>query len=252
MENIFYIVKTTDDLYKIPDLKIYFTNYGWTVVSFDKKYSDLFVSSKFKYFELSYDDILGFKAFGDMRSEIKVMADDEIEQPYIPLGTESIRVKIPVTEHRYNCILNSMKLFATILLEEEFDDRFNKLKLNFSELEKQTWEQQLQEVKNYENKLETPLLNSISKAKNITTDELVNLIVQKKLEYDQKSSELFVKLIELKTTFKDVNEIENMNLLYAKYFNIQLSFTQEYKESHPEIFNENGGFIVPLGVGYNF
>jgi hypothetical protein len=252
MENLFYLVKTTDDLYKVPELRIFFVNYGWTVVGFDKKYYDLFISLGLKYFELTKDDILGYKSFGDMRSEIKVLTSDEVEQDYIPGGIEANRIKIPVTDHRYNCILNSMKNFAVFLLEEEFDNRFKKLHLDFSDLEKQTWDKQLEEVKLYQEGKETPLLNSLAKAKNISREEYVILIEEKKTEYDSKVSNLFVKLQSLKTTFKDINTIEDINLLYAKYFSIQLAFTDEFKQLHPDIFNEKGNFIEPLGIGYNF
>jgi hypothetical protein len=252
MENLFYIVKTTDDLYKIPELKIYFVNYGWTVVGFDKKYYDLFISLDLKYFELTKDDVLGYKSFGDTRAEIKVLASDELEQEYIPGGVEANRVKILVTETRYNFILNSMTSFATILLEEEFDKRLKKLHLDFSDLEKQTWDKQLEEVKLFHEGKATPLIESLSKAKNISVEDYVKLIEEKKAEYDFKVSELFVNLQTLKTTFKDVNTIEDMNLLYAKYFSIQLAFTNEFKQSRPDIFNDKGNFIEPLGIGYNF
>jgi hypothetical protein len=252
MENLFYLVKTSDDLYKIPDIKIYFVNYGWTVIGFDKKYYDMFVSFGLKYFELTKDNVLGYKSFGDMRAEIKVLVDDELEQEYIPGGIEANRVKIPVTEHRYNCILNSMKSFAITILEEEFDKRFKKLHLDFSDLEKQTWDKQLEEVELYHKGKETSLLNSLAKTKNISVEDYVKLIEDKKAKYDSKVSELFVSLQSLKTTFKDVNAIEDMNLLYAKYFSIQLAFTDEFKKSRPDIFNEKGSFIIPLGIGYNF
>lgn len=252
METLFYLVKTSDTLYSIPEIKIYFTNYGWSVVGFDKKYYDLFISSGLKYFELTKDDMLGYKSFGDMRSEIKVLVDDELEEEYIPGGSESNRVKIPVTEHRYNCILNSMKNFAVTLFEEEFDNRYKKLHLDFSDLETQTWERQLKEVELFDLDEETPLINSLAEAKNITTEEYVNLIKKRKTEYDDKINNLFVSLQSLKTIFKTCSTIEELNLLYAKYFSMHLPFTDEFKQAHSEIFNEKGNFIEPIGVGYKF
>jgi hypothetical protein len=252
MENLFYLVKTSDYFYKIPDVKIYFVNYGWTVIGFDKKYYDLFVSFGLKYFELTKDDVLGYKSFGDMRAEIKVLTDDELEQEYIPGGIEANQIKIPVTEHRYNCILNSMKNFAITLFEEEFDKRFKKLQLDFSELEKQTWEKQLEEVKLFYDGKPTPLIESLAEAKGISVEEYVLSIEETKEKYDNKTNTLFVELQSLKTTFKNVDIIEDMNLLYAKYFSIQLAFTNEFKQSRPDIFNDKGNFIEPLNIGYNF
>ena len=139
MEKLYFLVKEKDTV-GIPTTRSFFSFSGWNVISIDKTFYSMFLGLDYKFIELSREDILGYKLFGECRAITKVANGDEEED--IPYNNDEEKIKIKVSETRMNLILRSMKQFAVILLEEEFDKRLEKLNLSFSELEKSTWQQQ--------------------------------------------------------------------------------------------------------------
>jgi hypothetical protein len=253
MNKLYFLIKTTDYIYKIPSIQIFFGIYGWSAVSIDETDYELILKFDIKYYELTKSDIMGFKYFGSGKSTVSVSIFDENEDiNFDDYEISKNKVKIPVTQERYDSIVKSMKLFAKVLLEEEFDRRFNKFRYNSSFLESQTWEKQVEEVKKYHNNEDTPLLNSIVETKKISINELVSLIENKISEYELAIQDLYVQLIRLKTEFNNCAIIEDLNVLYAKYFGQFFYISEEYKKSNPEIFDENGQFKFKVPTSYNF
>lgn len=253
MNKIYFLLKTTNDIYKIPSIQIFFGIYGWSAISMDERDYELIPKLGLQYYELTKSDIMGFKNFGNGKSIISVSIFDESENiNFEDYEISKNKVKIPVTQERYNSIMNSMKLFTKVLLEEEFDKRFNKLKYTGSFLEVQTWDTQIKEVEKYYNEEDTPLLNSIAQVKQISVQDLVNLIEIKVEEYQQSVQNLYTRLLELKTEFNNCATIEDINVLYAKYFGQLFYISSEYKESHPEIFDADGRFKFTVPISYNF
>jgi len=253
MNKLYFLIKTTDLIYKISSIQIFFGIYGWSAVSIDESDYQLILKFNLKYYELTKSDIIGFKNFGNAKSTVSVSIFDETEDiNFDDYEEKRNKVKIPVTQGRYNSIMKSMKLFAKVLLEEEFDRRFNKLRYNGSFLESQTWELQLQELQKYHNGEETLLLNSISFTKQITIQELISSIENKKNEYDISVQNLYTQLLTLKTEFSNCVIIEELNVLYAKYFGQFFYISPEYRKSHPDIFDENGEFKFTVPISYNF
>lgn len=248
----YILYKQSKEIGSIRIQRSFFNMNGWEVCSINDIVFPELVSNNIKYFELSRDDILGFKLFGEPRAISKVAIDDEEEQEYIPLSVESERKIIEITEHRYNCILNAMKKFAVILLEEEFDSRLTKLNLNFSELETSTWQFQLDEIKQVEEGKDSEFLNSLALSKNTTVEELIIKIKEAKANYDSQVKNLFVILSSLKTEFYSQTDVQETSLLYYKYFGINCPFLKEFKDKHPEIFNEKGEYINSFISGYYF
>ena len=63
---------------------------------------------------------------------------------------------------------------------------------------------------------------------------------------------MYLKLLELKTEFNNCATIEELNILYAKYFGQTYYISPEYKATRPDIFDENGEYKFHLTVTYNF
>lgn len=253
MNKHYFLLKTTDFIYKIPSIKIFFSSYGWSAVSIDENDYQLIPRFDIQYYEITKSDIMGFKYFGAGKSVVSVSVDDEEEDiNFDDYEQKRNKVKVPVTQERYDQIVKSMKIFAKLLLEDEFDRRFNKLKHNGSFLEVQTWDLQVRELELYQKNEPTPLLNSIASLKGVSVSDLATLIQSKIDEYNQNVQELYLKLLELKTEFDNCAKIEELNVLYAKYFGQVYYISPEYKATRPDIFDENGEYKFPLTITYNF
>lgn len=263
MEERIYLIANDDTLYgTIPDCREYLTLYGWSVVSFPKNHYDFIASKNIKYYEITLDDILAFKLFGDPRPVVKVDTADELEQDeiYLQYGGDiselGERVKLEVSPSRRDNVIKNMKKFAIILLEEEFNKRYLKFKQNTTELESSTWDQQIMEVEKYDSGLtsetDIPLLHTLSTSYGNSLSEMVSLVKQAKQSHDVKSQELYAKFATLKTEFNSCSTIDDINLLYMRYFSLSMPFTKEFKLSRQDLFDERGGHRNRLGVGYQF
>jgi len=254
MNKRYFLLKMSDFVYKLPSLKVFYGAYGWSAISIDEIDYQLIPKFDIKYYELTKSDIMGFKSFGNGKSTVSISVSDDSED--INFDDYDVnkknKIKIPVTQERYDSIMKSMKLFSKVLLEEEFDRRFKKLRYNGSFLEAQTWDTQVQEVERYQNNRSTPLLSAIAESKQISVADLVALIQSKLNQYNQSVQNLYIQLLNLKTEFSNCATIEDMNVLYAKYFGKVSYISPEYKGSHPETFDENGEFKFTLPICYNF
>jgi hypothetical protein len=254
MERIYLLVRTTDNLNKIPSLLVFFSLYGWSAASIESQDYQLIIKFNIKYFEITKSNFIGFKSFGAGKSVVNISVNDPIEEDINFNDYEQNRgkIKIPVTQSRYDSIVSSMKLLAKVLLEEEYDKRFIKLRYTGSELETQTWNIQLQEVEKFNSGQETPLLSAFATAKQISIEELVSTINTKVQEYNSAVQNLMIELLTLKTEFNTAITIEDLNVLYAKYFGQQYYISEEYKESRPDVFDENGQFKFTIPLVHNF
>jgi len=250
---LFFLIKTTDSMYKLPSIKVYFGVYGWSAISIDVSDYQLFPRLGIKYYELDESLMKGFKNFGNSKSTVNISVQDEDEElDFNDYEVKRGKVKINVTQERYNSIMGAMQIFAKVLLEEEFDKRFEKLRYTGSKLEMQTWENQVKEIAKFNNNEETPLLTAIATAKGIEVSDLVATIQTKIAEYEQKVQDLYTQLITLKTEFSNCAIIEEINILYTKYFGQQFYISPEYRAEHPEIFDDNGQYKFTIPVTYNF
>lgn len=243
MKKFYLLVRTSDDLYRFSSIKILLSIHGWSCIIIDEYDYQLIIRLGMNYFEISESDMMGFSNFGNSK---KIKTTSLVDENNIT------KIKVPVTQELYDSTLNSMKIFAKVLLEEEFDKRFNKLRYNGSKLEVETWSQQADEVEKYHSGNETPLLNLISESKQISLQELVNLIEIKIQEYNNCIKNLYIELVSLKTEFNNCATIEDINVLYAKYFGQFFYISPEYKQNDSEIFNENGEFKFKVPISYGF
>ena len=247
------LVRNSDLLHKIPSKRFYFGAYGWSAISIEDSDYQLFSKFCIKYYELDESLMKGFKNFGNSKSTVSISIHDEDEDlDFNDYEIKRDKVKIKVTQERYDSIMGAMKIFAKVLLEEEFDRRFEKLRYTGCKLEMETWNKQVAEIAKYNNGEETPLLTAIATAKGIEVSAFVTSIQTKIAEYEQKVQELYTQLITLKTEFSNCAIIEEISILYTRYFGQQFYISPEYKADHPETFDETGRYTFTVPVTYNF
>lgn len=256
--NLYFISRTDDRVSAILGINIFFTAHGWMVFSIPQPHYNVFKNYSVKFYEIDKSLALGFRNFADARREIKVLtseenlnfeSEDELNTP--PYGTGQ-KVKIPVTESRYNSILNAMKLFSKILLDEEYNKRYKKLLSDSNELEVMTWNTQLKEIEKYNNGEETPLLSKLSEVTGTDISDIISSIQTAKENHDNKVNELFVELQGHKAKFKSCTTIEELNWLYFEYFNMKGVFSWDYINKNPSKFTDQGEIAERAGVGYKF
>ena len=251
MTKMYFLIKRNMGVDGLPSANVFFNYAGWNVISIDSVHYERLVSSSQKVIELSKDDILGYKLFGEPRAYSKVAADDVEEFEY-DNSTESPKVKIEISPERYQLILKVMNQFAILLLEEEFDRRLAKLSLDFSNVETSTWNKQYEEAVKVVDGGTSDLLAALAESKNTTCEDLAEKIISKKSEYDLIVFDNYVTLSKIKTEFKSQTDIQEMNLTLNKYFGITLPYTKEFCDARPEIFDSQGSLLNPKVFGYYF
>ena len=94
----------------------------------------------------------GLRHFADIRTTIKVPADEREEQEkfddlsYSDLWVDASKNVVPVTQKRMNTILRSMKFLAKLMIEDIFNKRFAALDEGASAIEKKVWEYQIDDL----------------------------------------------------------------------------------------------------------
>lgn len=195
--------------------------------------------------------IFGFRSFGDPRSEIKIVKEDidlniEYEENLDSSYYESVfsdKIKIPMSQKRYDCVIKTMQFLSKLILEEEFENRYKKIVTTTSQLEMNTWQYQLNDEQ---------FVANLAIAKRITKEDLIIKINNKKQEYDSNIKSLYLRLQELKEKFYQAKSIEELNVLYEDYFNVPMHGEQA-KLCGRFIEKEDGTvYRKPVGTGFNF
>lgn len=226
----YFIAKNGSNISNLSSYVTYGSILDWVSFSIDEKDYDSLMSFTQKINEVSKDiAVFGMRSFGDIRNEIKVSvadAEENIEFEDIPSLQEyeqnSSKVKIPVTEKRYNAIMSAMKFIAKLIIEDVFDKKFISLDYNVSWLEKKCWEYQLE--------LDEEFISNISESKNISVDQLVNTIQESKRSYDNKVKDLYLSMLNLKQKFYDCKTINELNVLFEDYMGLPMPQRQAVAE----------------------
>lgn len=250
MEKIYYLTNRENGTFGIPSAHIYFNLFNWTVLSLDKSdYGKLVIGAN-KLIELTHDDILGYKLFSEPRLVTKVSGDDVDEFEYY---NGSDKVELEVTEKRESLILKVMRDFANIIIEEEFDRRIEKLDLYSSKTENSTWSIQYESAIKYQTSGEaTSFLSSLAESKGISAEEMANKIVSAKTKYDETICNYYVTISRIKKEMKDAADVNNINLLYNKYFGVACPYSMDFRKSRTDIFDAKGELKNPNHKPFNF
>ncbi len=250
MEKIYYLTNRENGTFGIPSAHIYFNLFDWTVLSLDKSDYGKLVIGADKLIELTHDDILGYKLFSEPRLVTKVSADDVDEFEYY---NGSDKVELEVTEKRQSLIVKVMRDFANIIVEEEFDRRMQKLDLYSSNTETSTWSIQYESAIKYQTSGETTsFLSSLAESKEISVEEMANKIVSAKTKYDETICKYYVTISKIKKEMKNAADVNNINLLYNKYFGVACPYSMDFRKSRTDIFDAKGELKNPNHKPFNF
>lgn len=266
MERLYFLTKDTTVFSLIFDIQIIRSVLDWYCISLSKPQEEIFKSSvKGKYY--SIDPLIGaqgFLTFADIRDDIKVLKqtyDDgsiAIQSEGIAISTaiaagdqvvSAEKIKIPMSAERNRAVMDAMILVAKAVIEEEYDRRFMLLDTS-SHMESLTFELQYEEVKLYKENSQSDisLLKSLSEAKEISVDEMVDKVLNARNSFKQSVTDLFKGMSELKNKFKNATSIRDLNRLYEDYFAIAMPESQAVEEGRIVDFKR----VTPIIPGFKF
>lgn len=266
MERLYFLTKDTSIFPLIYDIQVIRSVLDWYCISMTKPQEETFKSSvKGKYYII--DPIIGaqgFLTFADIRDDIKVLKQT-YDDGSIAIQSEGIaisssiapgdqvvsaeKIKIPMTAERTRAVMDAMILVAKAVIEEEYDRRFMLLDTS-SHMESLTFELQYEEAKAYKENSEAniPLLKSLSEAKEISVDEMVDKVLNARNIFKQSVTDLFKAMSELKGKFKNAGSIRDLNRLYEDYFAIGMPESQAVEEGRVVDFKR----VTPVLPGFKF
>jgi hypothetical protein len=133
--------------------------------------------------------------------------------------------KVPhvITPEEKAQALNLMKMFATEIIEHEFDRRFLAMR-GAGMMEVESWEVQKYEARAFKDDptATTPFLDYLSTSRGKDKTELANKIIQKAADYELKLSRLLVEMQTVIDKFNSAASIWDINILYEDYMGIQM------------------------------
>jgi len=201
--------------------------YGLTVFSIESQWERDLVYLTKSYEEISEDvGRWGVKHFGEVRAEVKVTDEDplsEDEEYALSQGGPKVKIKLP--KERIDAAISFMKIAAKLVIEDQFDRKFLTLKAEESKLEQYLWATQVREANNLEG--DTPILNSIAAAKNISVAEVAESVLAGHTKFNEKVSALYKEMLDLKQKFKEASTIKDLNVLWRDYMGIPLPSSQQ-------------------------
>lgn len=136
------------------------------------------------------------------------------------------KVPTEITPLIIGYILTVMKIFATEIVENEFERRFLTMR-GASLIETESWYLQLAEAKEWltqqgQNGSTTPFLDYLSSNRNIDKTVLSNKILKKAETYQDKLATLLVEMQVILDKFKKCASVWDINILYEDYFGIAM------------------------------
>tara|TARA_B100000614_G_C14503123_1_gene475482 strand:- start:353 stop:1102 length:750 start_codon:yes stop_codon:yes gene_type:complete len=249
MTTKYYIARHCPRITELPTANLIFNQYGVTVFSIDGEWVRDLNKLSGSYEEVSEDiGKWGTKHFGEVRAVVKVTDDDPLSEDdeYALEQLDDGRTKVELPQERYDAAIAFMKVAAKLIIEDEYDRRFLTLKAEESKLEQYLWDAQIEEARNLEG--ETPLLNSIAKAKGIEVSAVATSVLAGNKTFNEKVQALYDAMLALKQEFKDCATIKELNILWQKYMGVPMPFSQMVEEG---LIGEDGiPPVVPAGLQF--
>ena len=136
------------------------------------------------------------------------------------------KVPTEITPLIIGYILTVMKIFATEIVENEFERRFLTMR-GASLIETESWYLQLAEAKEWlsqqgQNGSITPFLDYLALTRGINKTVLSNKILKNAETYQDKLSTLLVEMQIILDKFKKCDSVWDINILYEDYFGIAM------------------------------
>ena len=240
-----YFVGRAPDLTKLITYQPINSILDWYIFSLDSEDINGINSLSDRYVEMDKEmAIFGMRSIGDIRSVIKVPADelkteaDFDNLSYADMAPTGAKAAVPVTQKRYDTILRTMKFLAKLIIEQTYEQRFLALDEGVTALEKKTWEYQNDDVDNDNDYI----IRELSTAKGVSPTDLKTKIKEKRSAYDRNVKALYIKSAELKREFSDCTSIRQINRLYEKYLGLAMPESQA-KEENKYTADEFGTYI---------
>lgn len=138
--------------------------------------------------------------------------------------------KVPMNSSKIENALSFMKKMAILVIEREFELRFKNFK-NCHDVEQESWAYQLPEAREYKNNPEskTPFLDILAMTRGMDKKNLVDKILKKHDKYVREYASLLGKYHAIRSQFKTVDNMWDMNILYEDYLNIGMPVVQAQK-----------------------
>jgi hypothetical protein len=199
--------------------------------------------------------IFGFKNWGDPRIEIKVYAasieeDNEFEDidilSYVPEGEELTplsKVKIPMTDKRINAVVSLMKTIAKLVIEDEYDVRYDNLIAKTSKLERASWQYQLND---------STFSDNLASIKGSNAEDFSATVGLKNKEYTDELKRLYIECQQLKQLFYNCSTIKELNILFEDYFNVPMHEDQAIEIGRVILHEDKPLERTYIGYGLNF
>lgn len=132
--------------------------------------------------------------------------------------------------------LNTVSLYKEIMryiLDEVYDKRLIELKLNVSDIEVQSWEQQRQEALAYaaDNSSSTPMLSVLASSRGITLSEMVNKVISAVDKYNGDLADLLGRKQAVEGEIKQCTSLPDCYRLMHNRFEIAMPQQQKEEEN---------------------
>ena len=138
--------------------------------------------------------------------------------------------KVPMNSKKIENAISFMRKNAILVIEREFELRFKNFK-NCHDVEQESWAYQLPEARDYKKNPDasTPFLDILSMTRGMRKDILVEKILKKHDKYLREYAALLGKYHAIRSQFKLVDNMWDMNILYEDYLNIGMPRVQAEK-----------------------
>lgn len=190
----------------------------------DTLYATLRTSWDIRIAELDYNTAYwGSMFFSEIRTVGKILEPDSI-------WTQPIKVPVEITPELTNYIVTFMAQVAIEILNQEFDRRF-KASLSVSLVEKESWEIQKWEAREWlaygdAEGHRTPFLDYLAEEKQIDKTTLANKILAKAESYADNLSDMLVVYQRLVKEVKSKTTVWDLNIFYEDYLGVLMPDTQ--------------------------
>ena len=233
------IIDTVDRLWSM---------YGVTVFSVEEKWTRDVLKLTRSYEEITEDiGRWGTKHFAEIRAIVKVTDEDPLSDDELYAVSQSgPKTAIELPQTRIDAAIEFMKLSAKLIIEDEYDRKFLSLKAEDSKLEQYFWGAQVTEANNLEG--ETPILNSIATAKNISVSDVAASVLAGNKAFNEKALALYDAMVALKQKFTDCATIKELNVLWEDYLGVPMPESQAIELGNTD---DEGG-ALPIKSGLQF
>ena len=165
---------------------------------------------------------------GYVSVRVNTLMNDQLDivSSYEP---SSVKKKYYLTDEDIQNGATFMKIVLRKMLDEVYDKRLEHLNLGVSTLELLSWNTQFVEAKNHldSNDTNVPMLQSLAEQRNISITEMASKVIDAKIKFDDKISELLSKKQLIEKEIKECKDMKELNVLIHKRFGYNMPVKQQ-------------------------